>query len=194
MIDGGTFLFPICYIFGDILTEVYGFHKARKTIWVGFFCSLLLVFSIKVVGLMPGELGWENQAGQRAYDAILGGVSSGGIIIASLLAYLIGEFTNSITLSKMKIWAQGKNLWQRTIGSTIVGQFSDTFIFILVASLFGIFPWEIFISLMLTNYLFKVSVEVVFTPITYLVVNFLKKAEKEDYYDYKTSLNPFILK
>lgn len=189
--DGGTLLFPISYIFGDILTEVYGYRRSRKVIWTGFACLALASFTLWVVKILPGEANWQVYAGQEAFDAILGGMTSGGIMIASLLGYWSGEFSNSYVLAKMKILTRGRWLWTRTIGSTLVGELVDTMVFITVASLFGVFPWILFGSLVLTNYIFKVGIEVVFTPLTYRIVNFLKRAEQEDYYDYDTNFNPF---
>jgi uncharacterized integral membrane protein (TIGR00697 family) len=184
--DAGTVLFPISYIFGDLLTEVYGFNKSRRVIWVGFFCLALTSFIFFLVRNMPGESNWLNYAGQGAYDAILGGISTGGIVLASLVAYLFGEFTNSVILAKMKVATNGRWLWMRTIGSTLVGEGVDTLVFVTVASLAGVFPWVIFPSLVITNYLFKCGVEILMTPVTYWVVGFLKKAENEDYYDRQT--------
>ncbi len=191
--DAGTILFPISYIFGDVLTEVYGFRASRRVIWVGFFCALLTSLILWLVGKMPAETYWENNVGQAQYDAILGGVSSGAIVIASLCAYWAGEFSNSIVLAKMKIYTGGRWLWIRTMGSTLVGQGIDTFLFVTIAMLFGVsgFVPQIWLSLVLTNYLFKVGVEGIMTPMTYQVVNFLKKAENRDYFDYQTDFNPF---
>lgn len=191
--DGGTLLFPISYIFGDILTEVYGYKRSRRIIWAGFGAALLMAGTFWVIGMMPGEAMWQEYAGQNAYNAILGGVASGGIIIASLSAYFAGEFSNSVILAKLKVITEGRFLWIRTIGSTLVGEGVDTVIFILVATLFGVFPPEIALSLIIANYIFKVSIEVIFTPLTYAIVNFLKSAEKEDYYDRDTNFNPFSL-
>lgn len=191
--DGGTLLFPISYIFGDVLTEVYGYRRSRRVIWSGFGALALTAFVLWIVKILPGEATWEQYAGQKAYDAILGGMTSGGIVIASLTAYWAGEFSNSFIMAQMKILTKGRFLWMRTIGSTIVGEGVDTTLFVLIATLFGVFPWSIFASLVLTNYLFKVGVEVVMTPVTYRIVNFLKKAENEDYYDYETNFNPFLL-
>lgn len=191
--DAGTLLFPVSYIFGDILTEVYGYKRSRRVIWFGFFAAALMAFTFWVVGLMPGEALWESYAGQAAYDAILGGVATGGIIIASLVAYWAGEFSNSIVLAKMKVVTEGRFLWMRTIGSTLIGQGVDTVIFVVVASFFGVFPWEIALSLIIANYIFKVAIEVILTPVTYSVVGFLKRAEQEDYYDRDTDFNPFSL-
>ena len=189
--DAGTILFPISYIFGDILTEVYGYQRSRRVIWAGFLCLALSAAVFWAVSVLPGEATWQNYAGQAAYVAILGGMSSGGIVLASLLGYWTGEFSNSYTLAKMKILTGGRWLWTRTIGSTLVGQFFDTVVFVLVACVFGVFPWSLFLTLVLTNYLFKCGVEVLMTPVTYVVVNRLKRVEGEDYYDYETSFTPF---
>ncbi len=189
--DAGTLLFPISYIFGDILTEVYGYQRSRRVIWAGFFCLAFSSLVLWIVSLLPGEATWQQYAGQAAYLAILGGMSSGGIVLASLTGYLCGEFSNSFTLAKMKIRTQGRWLWTRTISSTLVGQLVDTLVFVLVASLFGVFPWSLFVTLILTNYLFKCGVEIIMTPFTYLAVNRLKRIEGEDYYDRDTSFNPF---
>jgi uncharacterized integral membrane protein (TIGR00697 family) len=191
--DAGTLLFPISYIFGDVLTEVYGYHRSRRVIWTGFACLSLSAFVFWIVKLLPGETTWQQYAGDAAYLAILGGMSSGGIVLASLAGYLSGEFTNSITLAKMKVWTGGRLLWLRTIGSTILGEFVDTFVFIIIACLFGVFPWSLFWSLSVTNYIFKCGIEALMTPFTYLVVNKLKKIENEDHYDRDTDFNPFIL-
>jgi uncharacterized integral membrane protein (TIGR00697 family) len=189
--DAGTLLFPISYIFGDILTEVYGYRRSRRVIWIGFFCLGISSLVFWVVGMLPGEATWEQYAGQNAYQAILGGISSGGIVLASLFGYWTGEFSNSFILAKMKILTSGRWLWTRTIGSTLVGELVDSLVFVAVASLFSVFPWSLFTTLVLTNYLFKCSVEAVMTPITYLVVNTLKRAEHEDYYDRDTNFTPF---
>lgn len=186
--DGGTLLFPLSYIFGDILTEVYGYKKARGVIWLGFFMALLMSFIFIVVGKLPSAEGWNNQS---AYDAILG--LTPRIVLASLIAYACGEFSNSYILAKMKIWTKGKILWARTIGSTVVGEFVDSIIFIVIA-FWGILPNSLLLTLIISNYLFKTAIEVLFTPITYKVVNFLKKKEDEDYYDTDTKFNPFSLK
>jgi uncharacterized integral membrane protein (TIGR00697 family) len=160
-------------------------------IWTGFGCLLLAAVVFGIVRVLPGEASWQDYAGQGAYDAILGGMSSGGIVLASLLAYLTGEFTNSFTLAKMKIATRGRWLWTRTIGSTLVGEFFDTGIFILIATLAGVFPWSLFASLMITNYIFKVGIEALMTPVTYAVVTSLKRTEGVDTYDRGTNFNPF---
>jgi uncharacterized integral membrane protein (TIGR00697 family) len=181
--DGGTLLFPFSYVFGDILTEVYGFRASRKVIWTGFIClafSALLFFFLR---LLPADGEWESYAGSAAYEAILGGMSSGGIVLASLAAYLIGEFSNSLILSKMKVVFKGRFLWMRTIGSTLVGEFLDSLVFVLVASLTGVFGWALFLSLVLTNYFFKCALEAALTPVTYFVIARLKKSEGADIYD-----------
>ncbi len=189
--DAGTLLFPISYIFGDILTEVYGYRASRRVIWTGFACLALSALVFSIVRLLPGEASWQEYAGDAAYMAILGGMSSGGIVLASLAGYWSGEFSNSFVLAKMKLLTRGRWLWTRTIGSTLVGEGVDTVVFVIVASLFGVFPWELFLTLTLTNYIFKVGVEVLMTPITYWIVNTLKYLEREDYYDWDTKFNPF---
>ncbi|KAF0108597.1 MAG: hypothetical protein FD146_483 [Anaerolineaceae bacterium] len=189
--DAGTLLFPLSYIFGDILTEVYGYKASRRVIWAGFACLALSAGVFALVRVLPGESQWQQYAGDAAYFAILGGMASGGIVLASLAGYWSGEFTNSFTLAKMKILTGGRWLWMRTIGSTIVGQLVDTVVFVVIASLFRVFPWELFLTLTLTNYVFKVGVETLMTPVTYAVVAALKYAEEEDYYDRGTDFNPF---
>jgi len=189
--DAGTILFPVSYIFGDILTEVYGYKNSRRVIWTGFACLALSAVIFWLVKIMPGETRWQHYAGDAAYLAILGGMSSGGIVLASLAGYWSGEFTNSFVLAKMKILTRGRWLWTRTIGSTIAGELVDTVVFIVIASLFKVFPWSLFLTLTVTNYLFKVGIESLMTPVTYAVVNRLKRLEEEDYYDRDTDFNPF---
>lgn len=189
--DAGTLLFPVSYIFGDILTEVYGYKVSRRVIWAGFACLAVSAIIFWIIRLLPGEAQWQIYAGDTAYQAILGGMSSGGIVLASLAGYLAGEFTNSIILAKMKIWTQARWLWMRTIGSTIAGELVDTVVFVAIASIFHVFPWSLFLTLTLTNYIFKVGVEALMTPVTYWVVNFLKKKEQEDFFDRETDFNPF---
>lgn len=184
--DGGTLLFPLSYIFGDILTEVYGYKRARGVIWLGFFCALMMSIIFIVVGKLPPAADWGNQA---AYDAILG--LTPRIVLASLVAYLSGSFSNSFILAKMKIWTKGKMLWTRTIGSTVVGEFVDSTLFILIA-FWGVLPGSLLLTLILSNYIFKTLVEIVFTPATYRVVKLLKKSEDYDHYDKGTNFNPFI--
>jgi uncharacterized integral membrane protein (TIGR00697 family) len=190
--DAGTLMFPIAYIFGDVLTEVYGYKQSRRVIWVGFACLALSAVIFWIVRLMPGEATWQGYAGDAAYNAILGGMSTGGIVLASLAGYWTGEFTNSFILAKLKVLTNGHWLWVRTIGSTIFGELVDTVMFVAVASALGVFPWSLFLTLTVTNYLFKCGVEALMTPVTYVVVNALKKAESEDYYDRNTNFNPFV--
>lgn len=185
--DGGTLLFPLSYIFGDVLTEVYGYKNSRKVIWLGFACTALACATIMLVGVLPAASDWHNQS---AYDAILG--LTPRIVLASLIAFLAGEFANSYVLAKLKVKMSGKYLWVRTIGSTLVGELLDSAIFISIAFV-GVFEIRTIISLIIFNYIFKTLVEIAFTPITYKVVNFLKKQEKEDCYDINTDFNPFSL-
>jgi uncharacterized integral membrane protein (TIGR00697 family) len=189
--DAGTLLFPVSYIFGDILTEVYGYKNSRRVIWTGFGCLVLSAAIFWIVSILPGESQWEQYAGNAAYLAILGGMSSGGIVLASLGGYWSGEFSNSLVLAKLKVMTHGRWLWTRTIGSTIVGELVDTLVFVVIASLFHVFPWSLFLTLTVTNYLFKVGMEALMTPVTYAVVRALKKSENEDYYDRETNFNPF---
>ena len=189
--DAGTLLFPVSYIFGDILTEVYGYKRSRRVIWTGFFALALAAFVFWLVGRLPGEATWQGYAGDNAYQAILGGMSSGGIVFASLAAYWLGEFSNSFVLAKMKILTNGRWLWSRTIGSTLIGELVDTVIFVVVASTFNVFPWSLFLTLTVSNYFFKVGMEVLMTPVTYWVVGALKRSENEDVYDRDTNFNPF---
>ncbi len=187
--DAGTLVFPISYIFGDILTEVYGYRTSRRVIWLGFAASALMAGLIWLAGVLPGEAAWESYAGQSAYDAILGGIS--GLVVASLAAYLAGEFANSYVMARMKVATSGRYLWMRTIGSTMVGQAIDTVVFIGIAALLGVFTPEQLPGLILTNYLLKVGIEVVLTPITLIVIRWLKRAEQSDPYDRDTNFNPF---
>jgi uncharacterized integral membrane protein (TIGR00697 family) len=189
--DAGTILFPISYIFGDILTEVYGYRRSRKVIWTGFAALVLSSIVFWLISIMPGESTWQQYAGDASYFAILGGMSAGGIVLASLSGYWSGEFTNSFVLAKMKVWTEGRYLWTRTIGSTLLGELVDTLAFITVASLFSVFPWSLFTTLVVSNYIFKVSIEVLMTPATYAIVRWLKRVEQEDYYDRGTNFNPF---
>lgn len=184
--DAGTILFPISYIFGDVLTEVYGFRKSRRVIWTGFACLALTAVVLWLVRIMPGEATWMESTGQAAFNNVLGGISTGGIVLASLTAYLMGAFTNSVILARLKVATKGRWLWMRTIGSTLVGEGVDSIIFVAVACLVGVFPWSLFLTLVVTNYIFKSLIEVLMTPVTYWVVGKLKRAENEDYFDTKT--------
>lgn len=189
--DAGTLLFPVSYIFGDILTEVYGFKRTRKVIWTGFICLIFSSLIFWLVRIMPGEATWEATVGQEAYIGILGGMSSGGLVLASILGYLLGSFSNSIIMALMKLITKSRFLWMRTIGSTLVGEFVDSAVFILIASLAQVFPLTLFWTLVITNYIFKVGIEVLMTPITYLIVNSLKKAEMIGQIDNNKDINPF---
>jgi len=187
--DGGTILFPLAYVLGDVLTEVYGFKTARRVIFIGFTALVLTTLVFFVLGILPSEAGWEAETGgNTAFNAILGGISYGGLVLASLSAYLVGELSNAIILSKLKVKMKGKLLWVRTIGSTLVGEFLDSAIFILIASSMGVFNWEIFWSLVLTNYVLKCGIEIIVTPFTYWASRFLKTKEGIDVYDY----NPIV--
>ncbi len=183
--DGGTLLFPLSYIFADILTEVYGFVRTRRVIWLGFLCAFIMSAILWIVGMLPAAADWGNQA---AYDTILG--QAPRIVMASLVAYLCGEFINSIILAKMKAWTAGKHLWMRTIGSTVVGEFVDSTLFIVIAFA-GVLPNSLLVTLIISNYVFKTAIEILFTPATYAATTYLKKAEGEDHYDRDTNFNPF---
>lgn len=185
--DGGTIIFPLSYIIADILTEVYGYRQSRPVIWLGFACLILMSAVLYIVGVLPPAADWPNQS---AYDAILG--LTPRIVLGSLTAYFAGEFLNSFVLSKMKIATKGRWLFARTIGSTLVGELADTAIFIAVA-FWGVFPMSLLIPLFVSNYIFKVGVEVFFTPLTYKIVAALKQAEGVDAYDTGVNYNPFRL-
>jgi hypothetical protein len=191
--DAGTILFPVSYIFGDVLTEVYGYRRSRRVIWTGFACLAASAMVLWLVRLLPPEAGWQAAVGQAAYEKVLGGMSSGGIVLASLAAYVAGEFSNSFILAKMKILTRGRWLWMRTIGSTLVGEAIDTAAFVLIAAVAGVFPWSVAAALVLTNYIFKVGIEALMTPVTYRIVRVLKRAENEDFYDRGTNFNPFAI-
>lgn len=175
--DGGTLLFPIIYIFGDILTEVYGFRGSRRIIWTGFFALILMSLVFWVVGILPPARDWNYQ---KEYETIL--MFAPRIALASMIAYWIGEFTNSYVLSRMKVWTKGKFLWMRTIGSTVVGELMDTLIFCTIA-FWGTISNALLLSVIISNYVFKVLYEVIATPITYKVIKFYKKMEDIDVYD-----------
>jgi uncharacterized integral membrane protein (TIGR00697 family) len=179
-------VFPISYIFGDILTEVYGYRWARRVIWLGFLCNLIFVFFAWVGLKLPQASFWEGQA---AYKSILGYAPR--LLVASFSGYLVGEFANSFILAKMKIRTKGRWLWARTIGSTVIGQGLDTTVFIIIAFIGTTSFAPIMI---LYHWLAKTAIEVLATPFTYAAVNFLKKREGIDTYDYKTSFNPFTIR
>lgn len=191
--DAGTVFFPFAYIFGDVLTEVYGYARSRRVIWIGFLALVFTFLMFWLIKVLPGEAGWQAGVGQDAFNKVLGGVSSGGIVLASIAGYLAGSFTNSVIMAVMKHASKGKRLWLRTISSTLVGELIDTAIFTGVATLTGVFPPEIFWSITLTNYLFKVLVEAAFTPATYQVVRKLKAGEGVDVFSDLDDLNPLSL-
>ena len=179
-------IFPLSYIFGDILTEVYGYRQARKVIWLGFLCNLVAVIAFWVAGQIPAL----DADVQSAYERIFSYAPR--ILTASFLAYLVGEFANSFILAKMKIKTKGRFLWARTIGSTFVGQGLDATVFIVIA-FGGTMSWALIGGIILTHWLVKTGYEVVATPFTYMVVNFLKKKEGVDTYDHDTDFNPFLV-
>lgn len=187
IVAGAIFIFPISYIFGDILTEVYGYRASRKIIWSGFVALIFMSFCYWFVQQLPFPSFWQ---GQVAYETILGTVPR--IVLGSIVAYFVGEFSNSFVLSKMKIWMHGKRLWMRTIGSTIVGEGADSIIFALIAFA-GTIPASGLITLILSGYFIKVAFEIAATPITYFIVNKLKRAEGIDVFDNNISYNPFRL-
>lgn len=189
--DAGTLVFPISYIFGDMLTEVYGYKKSRRVIWMGFVATAMMGLFVWLSGLLPGADFWQETTGDGAYNAVLGSISA--LVVASLAAYFVGEFTNSYVLAKMKVATKGRWLPLRTIGSTLAGQAIDSVVFIGLATLLAptAFPADQMINLILTNYILKVGIEVLLTPITVVVVGWLKRAENEDYYDTDTNFNPF---
>jgi queuosine precursor transporter len=185
VLPAAVFVFPISYIFGDILTEVYGYKLARRVIWLGFACNLLFVFFAWIGQLLPSAPFW---GGQAAYKTILGYTPR--LLAASFAGYLVGEFVNSYVLARMKVLTKGRWLWSRTIGSTIAGEGLDTAIFI-VAAYAGT---PTFAAIMIFNHwISKVGIEVVFTPATYAIVNWLKRKENSDVYDYQTNYSPFII-
>jgi uncharacterized integral membrane protein (TIGR00697 family) len=183
----GVLFFPISYIFGDILTEVYGYARARKVIWTGVAALVFASIMAAVVVALPPAAFWQHQA---AYEIAFG--NTWRIVASSIIAYFCGEFVNSYVLAKMKIWTAGRWLWTRTIGSTIAGEAVDSSIFYPLAFYgTGIIPNEALPTVMLSQFVTKTMVEVVFTPVTYKIVGFLKRAEHEDYYDRNTDFNPF---
>lgn len=188
--DAGTLLFPISYVFGDVLVEVYGYRRSRRVIWVGFACAVLLSLTLAVVRWLPGDAQWVAEVGPDAFDGVLGTLASGRIILGSLVAYFAGEFSNAYIMARMKVRTQGRWLWTRTIASTLVGELVDTMLFVCIAFL-GVWSLDLVIKIIISNYLFKTGFEVLVTPLTYLVVNTLKRVENEDYYDVDTDFNPF---
>ncbi len=187
VLPAAVIIFPISYILGDVLTEVYGYRAARRVIWLGFFCNLLAVFAIYLGQILPAAPFWEAQ---EAYERILGYAPR--LLAASFIAYLVGEFANAIVLAKMKVATNGRFLWSRTIGSTLVGQGLDSLVFIVLAFV-GTIPASALLAAVVTQWLVKSLYEALATPLTYLVVNRLKRAEDLDVYDRDTSFNPLLV-
>jgi uncharacterized integral membrane protein (TIGR00697 family) len=188
VLPAAIIVFPVSYILGDVLTEVYGYHQARRVIWLGFTCNLILVIAIWLGGILPAATFWD---GQGAYERILGYTPR--ILVASYLAYLVGEFSNSFVLAKMKIATNGRWLWTRTIGSTLVGQGLDSLVFIFLAFADTI-PASALFSAVVTQWLAKTIYEAAATPVTYKAVSFLKHREGLDVYDYDTRFNPLLIR
>jgi uncharacterized integral membrane protein (TIGR00697 family) len=186
--DGGTLLFPMSYIFGDVLTEVYGYKESRKVIWTGLGMLVVMSFNIWLIGVLPAEPSWTFQTDYQHMLAVVPRIA-----LASVLGYFAGEYSNSVVLSRMKILTKGRYLWMRTIGSTLVGEFFDTMLFVTIAFL-GSYPLDVLIVMILSNYLFKTVIEAVFTPVTYGIVGFVKKTEAIDVYDYGEKYNPLLTK
>jgi uncharacterized integral membrane protein (TIGR00697 family) len=191
--DAGTLFFPVAYIFNDVLTEVYGYAKSRRVIWLGFGSLVFTFLMFFLIQRLPGEASWMQSVGQDAFDKVFYGISFGGLVLASITAYLVGSFSNAILMAIMKHWTKGRLLWARTISSTIVGEFLDSLVFILIGSLTKVFPYELFWTLVITNYIFKVLVEILMTPLTYRVIALLKKSEGIDGYSDLSDLNPLKL-
>jgi uncharacterized integral membrane protein (TIGR00697 family) len=187
VLPAGIVIFPISYVIGDVLTEVYGYSAARRVIWLGFGANLLFVVAASVAGALPAPGFWQHQS---AYDQILG--QAPRILAASFLAFLVGEFVNSYVLAKMKIMTQGRWLWTRTIGSTVVGQACDSAIFVAIAFA-GKFPVSAILGIIVTQWIAKCLYETAATPLTYLVVRYLKRKESMDTYDHGTRFNPFAV-
>ncbi len=187
----GVLFFPVSYIFGDVLTEVYGYGRDRRVIWAGF-CALLFasLMSTVVLALQPAA-GPANASYQTHLEAVFGNTPR--IVFGSILAFWCGSFTNSYVMAKMKVAMQGRHLWMRTIGSTLCGELVDSSLFYVIA-FYGIWPNEQLISVIVAQYVLKSGWEVVMTPVTYKVINFLKRKENEDYYDRDTNFNPFKLR
>lgn len=184
----GILFFPLGYVIGDVLTEIYGYARARRVIWAGFGALLFMAFMSWVVVSLPPADGWDGQA---AYESVFGQVPR--IVLASIVAFWAGEFVNSYVMARMKVWTAGKMLWTRTIGSTIVGQGVDSLIFYPLA-FWGVWETGQVITVMITNWLLKVTWEAVLTPVTYLAVGWLKRREGVDVFDTATDFTPFSTK
>jgi uncharacterized integral membrane protein (TIGR00697 family) len=188
VVTAAIVLFPISYIVADVLTEVYGYAVARRTIWIGFLCNLVAVLAIMLGGAIPAASFWQDQS---AYDAILG--YSSRLLVASFIAYLGGEFLNAFVLAKLKVRTAGRHLWLRTISSTVLGQAVDSALFVAVAFA-GVLPADTLVVAMASQWAAKVLYETAATPLTYLVVRFLKRSEGVDHYDRDTRFNPLALR
>jgi len=184
----GILFFPISYIFGDVLTEVYGYAQARRVVWAGFAAMIFACFTSWLVVALPPEPTWPNQA---AFETVFG--STWRIVLGSLVAFCFGEFCNSYVLAKMKILTKGRHLWSRILGSTVIGEGVDSLIFYPIA-FYGVWPTSLVFKVLLSSYFFKVLWELAVMPFTYLFVGWLKRVEKEDFFDYATDFNPFSLK
>jgi uncharacterized integral membrane protein (TIGR00697 family) len=184
-VSGAILLFPITYIFGDIFTEVYGFAASRRAIWLGFFGTLLLYLMGAITIALPAAPGWHNQ---QAFATVFGFIPR--ILAASLIAFWAGEFANSYTMARLKLFTNGRKLWTRTIGSTVVGQAVDT-VLVIILTFGGTVPVAILANMIATGYALKVGYEVLATPVTYAVINALKRAEQADAFDRHESFNPF---
>jgi uncharacterized integral membrane protein (TIGR00697 family) len=184
----GIIFFPISYIFGDVLTEVYGYAQARRVVWAGFAAMIFASFTCWLVVSLPPAPGWANQA---AFETVFG--ATWRIVFGSLFAFCFGEFCNSYVMAKMKIYTKGRHLWSRIVGSTVIGEGVDTLMFYPLA-FYGLWPNSLLLSVMISSYFLKVLWEVAVMPFTYIFINWLKRVEHEDYYDYKTDFNPFKLK
>ena len=184
LLTAAIVIFPVSYIIGDVVTEVYGYARARQVIWLGFLGNAIAVIAIWLGGLLPAAAFWEQQ---DSYEAILGATPR--ILLASFLAYLVGEFANAYVLAKMKIAMAGRMLWARTIASTLVGQGLDSVVFVLIAFT-GLIPTEALVLTIVTQWLVKSAYEALATPVTYIVVHYLKRKDASDVYDTDTSFNP----
>ncbi len=190
VLPAAVIIFPLSYLFGDVLTEVYGYSVARRVIWLGFTCNLIFVIFILVAGALPGAPAVWDQGSQAAYDRILGFTPR--LLAASFVAYVAGEFLNSFVMARLKIVTGGRWLWSRTISSTLLGQGLDSAIFI-TGAFAGVIPLSILLVTIVTQWAFKTAYEVVATPLTYAVVTFLKRRERQDPFDIGTDFNPFRL-
>src|ERR1700729_745944 len=184
-VSGAILLFPITYIFGDVFTEVYGYAASRRAIWLGFFGTALLYVIGAIVIALPSAPGWSNQ---QAFATVFGFIPR--ILAASLIAFWAGEFANSYTLARMKLLTNGRMLWTRTVGSTVVGQAVDT-VLVITLTFGGVYSARVLVNIILTGYALKVGYEVIATPVTYLVINWLKRAEHADAFDRHEDFNPF---